>query len=66
MLEIQDIKHGFGADIVNVDLKNISDQEFERIYQAWLEHGVVRVRDQELEDDDLQIFFGSTRPWKKM
>ena len=31
MLEIQTIKNGFGADIINVDLKTLSEQEFERI-----------------------------------
>ena len=56
MLEIQTIKNGFGADIINIDLKTVSEQEFERIYQAWLDYGVVRVRDQTLDDDDLQVF----------
>ena len=46
----------FVADISDVDLNALSAQSFEDIYQAWLHFGVLRFRDQALDDDALQRF----------
>jgi len=56
LIEIQQIRNGFGADIKGVDLAAISDDEFEAIYQAWLDYGVLRFRGQTLDKDSLQAF----------
>jgi taurine dioxygenase len=45
-----------GAEIPNLDLKSIGDVEFAAIHQAWLDHLVILVRDQQLTDDDLIAF----------
>ena len=36
----------FVADIEDVDLQAISSGDFEKIYQAWLQFGVLRFRNQ--------------------
>src|ERR1700676_2335858 len=41
---------------IEVDLKNISDQDFAAIHRAWLDHLVVLFRAQQLTDDDLIAF----------
>jgi len=56
MIEIQQICEGFGADINGVDLAAISDGDFDAIYQAWLDYGVLRFRGQTLDKDSLQSF----------
>lgn len=56
MIEIDPICDGFGADIQGVDLSDISDQDFETVYQAWLDFGVLRFRGQSLDKDSLQQF----------
>ena len=44
----------FGADVTDIDLATIGDVEFEALHAAWLEHAVLRLRDQEVDDDILQ------------
>ena len=41
----------FVADIEDVDLQAISTDDFEKIYQAWLHFGVIRIRNQSLDDN---------------
>ena len=43
---------GVGAEITGIDLKNLSEAEFDAIRQAYAEHGVIFFRDQELTEDD--------------
>ena len=45
-----------GAEIRGVDLRAIDDASFGALYQAWLDHAVVLVRDQQLTDADLVAF----------
>jgi taurine dioxygenase len=45
-----------GAEIGDVDLKNLSDAEFAAIHQAWLDHLVILIRGQQLTDEDLIAF----------
>lgn len=45
-----------GAEIQNVDLKRVSDQDFDEIHRIWLDHLVVRLRAQRLTLEDLIAF----------
>ena len=45
-----------GAEIQDVDLKNLSDRISIEIHRAWLNHLVVRFRGQQLTDEDLIAF----------
>ena len=46
----------FGADITGVDLANLTGDSFEAIYRAWLTFGVLRFKEQTLNNDSLQTF----------
>ena len=45
-----------GAQVRGVDLRNLDAAAFARLMQAWHDHSVVLVRDQQLSDDDLIAF----------
>ena len=45
-----------GADIRGVDLQRLDDASFARIKQAWLDHKVLRLRGQAVDDDALADF----------
>ncbi len=56
-IEIIPTGAALGAEIRGVDLaRDLSDGAFERIRSAWLEHGIVYFRDQDISDDDLVRF----------
>ena len=55
-----------GADILDVDVKTLTDAQFERIYQTWLDRCVLRFRDQQLNIDDLQRFSARFGPLEEM
>ena len=55
-MQVQPITPSFGADIGQCDLAAVGQQEFKEIYKLWLEYGVLRFRDQVLDDDQLQAF----------
>jgi taurine dioxygenase len=46
----------FGAEIQDVDLRTIDNDDFSAIYQAWLHHSVLLFRGQILTDQDLIAF----------
>ena len=48
--------NALGAEIQGLDLKDISDGDFEAIHRGWLDHLVVRFRGQQLTDEDLIRF----------
>lgn len=56
MIEVIPLKPGIGADIEGISLASISDEEFEQVYRAWLDHQVIRFRNQPLSDGELQAF----------
>ena len=56
----------FVADIEDVDLQAISSGDFEKIYQAWLQFGVIRIRNQSLDDNALQQFSARFGPLEEM
>ncbi|MBV8411324.1 MAG: TauD/TfdA family dioxygenase, partial [Alphaproteobacteria bacterium] len=45
-----------GAEIGGVDLRRLSDAEFQAIERAWTEHSMILLRGQSLGDDDLLAF----------
>jgi taurine dioxygenase len=47
-MKINPFNHGFGAEITGVDLTDPSTEITERIYQAFLDHQVLAIRDQNL------------------
>ena len=55
-MQIHPISENFVADIVDVDLANLSDADFQTLYAAWLTYGVLRVRNQPLSEEALQEF----------
>ena len=56
----------FVADISDIDLRALTDQDFEDIYQAWLQFGVLRFRNQALNDAELQQFSARFGPLEEM
>ena len=56
MLEVSPISGAFAAQINHVDLASLTDAEFEAIYAAWLDHGVLRIRAQTIDEAGLQQF----------
>ena len=55
-MKVTPITADFVADIEDVNLATINDTEFEQLYSAWLEYGVLRIRNQDLDDEQLQTF----------
>ena len=52
-LEIKELKPGFGAQILNVDLAKSDDETLDAVVQAFNLHGAVVLRNQDLSPDDL-------------
>ncbi len=48
MLKIRPKGAHIGGEITGVDVKQLDDEGFEPIYQAWLKYGVIVVRGQAL------------------
>jgi len=46
----------FVAEIQEIQLDRITDSEFEQLYAAWLQYAVLRIRNQDLDDEQLQAF----------
>jgi taurine dioxygenase len=55
-MKVTPITANFVADIEDANLATINDTEFEQLYSAWLEYGVLRIRNQDLDDEQLQTF----------
>ena len=55
-MQITPINEGFVADISDIDVAKITDSEFSALYSAWLQYGVLRLRDQPLTEAQLQAF----------
>lgn len=45
-----------GADVSDLDITQLTNDEFREIYDAWLAHAVLRFRNQILTDDELKTF----------
>ena len=66
MTQITPINPTFIADISDVDLRNLTEDEFAQIYRAWLEFGVLRLRKQSLNEDQLQLFSARFGPLEEI
>jgi len=55
-VEVMPSGAGLGAEIPHLDLRSLSDADFARVHQAWLDHSVLLFRDQRLTDEDLIAF----------
>ena len=66
MVEVNAIQKDFVADIRNVDLTRLSEDEFEVIYAAWLQYGVLRIRDQAIDEAQLQAFSARFGPLEEI
>ncbi len=66
MIAIQPMTPTFVAEISGVDVRSITDAEFEQLYAVWLEFGVLRLRDQPLNEDELQAFSARFGPLEEI
>ena len=55
-MKISALTANFVAEIEDINLSAINGSEFEQLYTAWLKYGVLRIRNQQLDDAQLQTF----------
>ncbi|MFP6582377.1 MAG: TauD/TfdA family dioxygenase [Candidatus Hydrogenedentota bacterium] len=65
-MNITKLNPAFGAQIDNVDLSTINDADFEEVYAAWVDYGVLRFRSQKLDDTQLEAFSARFGPLEKV
>ena len=61
-MDIQPLTETFVADICGLDVGKISPQEFNQLYNAWLKYGVLRLRNQRINEEQLQAFSAKFGP----
>ncbi|MEQ8693607.1 MAG: TauD/TfdA family dioxygenase [Pseudomonadales bacterium] len=66
MIEVQPLQGGFVAEIAGLEVSQISDQTFEQIYAAWLDYGVLRLRNQRIDEKQLQAFSARFGPLEEV
>jgi taurine dioxygenase len=66
MIDLQPINETFVADITGLDVRHLSDAEFDEIYAAWLQFGVLRLRNQAADEDALQAFSARFGPLEEI
>ena len=65
MVQVRAVGAQIGAEVSDIDLKSISDDEFAALYQAWLERNVLVIHGQDLEIQDFLRYsrrFGVLEP----
>jgi len=65
-MRVEQVGQSFVAEVMDVDLGRISDNEFRALYKAWLEFGVLRIRGQSLSDGELQRFSNRFGPLEEI
>ena len=65
-MRVEQVGQSFVAEVMDVDLGRISDSEFQVLYKAWLEFGVLRIRGQFLNDGELQRFSNRFGPLEEI
>jgi len=65
-MQIRPIDRAFVADVSGVDLRNVTNDQFDQLYNAWLEFGVLRLRGQSLDEDELQAFSARFGPLEEI
>ncbi len=66
MIELQAINKTFVADITGLDVRNLSETEFDELYTAWLMFGVLRLRNQPVDEDALRAFSARFGPLEEI
>lgn len=65
-MQVTPITPDFVGEITDVDVAGISDEEFAAIYAAWIEFGVLRIRNQQLDEEALQQFSARFGPLEEI
>ena len=65
-MRVEQVGQSFVAEVMDVDLSRISDSDFQVLYKAWLEFGVLRIRGQSLNDGELQRFSNRFGPLEEI
>ena len=55
-IDVRPLAGSLGAELIGVDLSNLSDEAFAEIHRAFLEYSVVFFRDQSLTPDQHKAF----------
>ena len=55
-ITVKPMAGALGAEVEGVDLNNLDDQTFAELYQAWLDHLVVFLRDQDITPEEQVAF----------
>lgn len=66
MLEVKPITATFAAEVTGADVRNLSNRDFEAIYDAWLTFGVLRIRGQSIDENQLQAFSARFGPLEEI
>ena len=53
---VQLLPKTFGAIIGNIRLNALDEDQFNQLYQVWIDHGLLIIPDQHLSDDDQRLF----------
>ena len=61
-MEVIPLTAQIGAEICGLDVGRLDSETFDILYQTWLDHQVLLIRDQDLDDDSLQAFAGRFGP----
>ena len=65
MMNIRPVGEQIGVEVSGVDVKTMSDEDFGKIYQAWIDHNVMVVKAQELTIPEFLTYsrrFGIVNP----
>ncbi len=65
MMNIRPVGEQIGVEVTGVDVKTMSDEDFGKIYQAWIDHNVMVVKAQELTIPEFLTYsrrFGIVNP----
>lgn len=65
MIQIRQVGQRIGVEVSGVDLRTVDDADFASIYQAWLDHNVLVVTDQQLTIQEFLAYsrrFGIVSP----
>ncbi len=65
-MNVKPITAKFVAEIEDIDVRSISGDEFNELHRAWLEYGVLRLRNQPLDEDELQTFSANFGPLEEI
>ena len=65
-MNIDPISLNFVAEISDIDVTSITNDQFDQIYKAWLTYGVLRIRGQQLDEDELQAFSSRFGPLEEI